>query len=555
MAGEANIIITNGKVLTMSPHDQRAQAVAIVGQRIAAVGGEDCVAKLRGPNTRIIDARGCTVMPGFVESHMHLFPGAATLGQLSLEDVSGLDAFIAAARAYDSAHPGEHMLIGRQANYTMIGEKEPISRHHLDRAISHRPFAIVAPDAHTVWANTMALEMAGLLHGRNVGIGSEVVMGEDGLATGELREWGAMEPVFALSPTAGRDNLGLTSGRDPVPMPSPAERAADIGVLQKGLDYCARLGITSIHNMDGNLYQLELLDEIHKAGGLHCRVEIPFHLRPERSIDALEEASEMQRRFSSDMLHSGRVKIFMDGVLDSWTAFVLDGYPDRPETVGAPLFTADQFNAIVIDCDRRGLQISVHAIGDAAVRRTLDGYEAGRRTVGPRDSRHRIEHIEIIDPADIPRLRELGVIASMQPLHAAGSHCFPLEPTLTRIGPKMPFAYPWQTLRNAGARMIFSSDWPVSPVDPMKSIKAALTRELLDPAYPDQRQTLMDTLASYTREGAYAEFMDDRKGQLKPGMLADMVVLTADIETTPPEEIDRIEVATTICDGRITFER
>ncbi|WP_137389836.1 amidohydrolase [Rhodoligotrophos defluvii] len=555
MTSYADIILTNGKVLTMAASAPRAEAIAISGSRITAVGTHDQVTALRGNETRVIDARGSTVMPGFVESHMHLFPGAATLGQLSLEHVSGLDAFVRTARAYEATRPGEFMLIARQANYTMIGEHEPITRHHLDKAISHRPFAIVAPDAHTMWANTMALEQAGLLHGRDVGIGSEVVMGSDGLATGELREWGAIEPVFALSPTAGRDNLGLTTGRDPAPLPSSAERAQDIAVLQKGLDYCASLGITSIHNMDGNLYQLELLNEIHQAGGLRCRVEIPFHLRPERSLDALEEASEMQRRFNTDRLHSGRVKIFMDGVLDSWTAFVLDGYPDRPDTTGAPLFSAEQFNAVVAECDRRGLQIAVHAIGDAAVRRTLDGYEAGRRTVGPRDSRHRIEHIEIIDPADIPRFRELGVIASMQPLHAAGSHYFPLEPTLTRVGDKLPFAYPWQTLRDAGARLIFSSDWPVSPLDPLKSVKAAMTRERLRPDLPDQRQSLMDSLASYTSEGAYAEFMEDRKGRLEPGMLADVIVLTGDIETTPADEIDGLAVATTICDGRITFER
>jgi predicted amidohydrolase YtcJ len=555
MSTSADIIITNGKVLTMTGRPSFHGAVAIKDNRILALGPDDEIRTLRGPRTRLFDARGGTVMPGFIESHMHLFAGAATLGRLSLESVSGLDAFVAASRAYAAENPGDYMLIANQANYTMIGVDEPITRHHLDLAMGQRPYAIVAPDAHTVWANTRALELAGLLHGGDVGVGSEVVMGEDGLATGELREWGAMIPVLALSPTGGRDKLGLTTGGDPDPAPSSKERAHDRAVLKQGLEYCASFGITSIHNMDGNFYQLELLDEIRQAGDLLCRVEVPFHLRPERPLEALDEAVEMRRRYSSDMLHSGRVKVFMDGVLESWTAFVLGGYPDRPDETGAPLFCAEHFNQVAIECDRRGLQISVHAIGDAAVRRTLDGYQAGRETVGQRDSRHRIEHIEIIDRADIPRLAEMGVIASMQPLHAAGAGYFPLEPSVTRIGDKLPRAYAWQTLRQTGARMIFSSDWPVSPIDPLRSVKTAMTRPSLRADIPDQRQSLMDSLAGYTRDGAYAEFMEDRKGQLSPGMLADIIVLSADIEQVEPENIDEMRVMTTICDGRVTYQR
>jgi predicted amidohydrolase YtcJ len=189
------------------------------------------------------------------------------------------------------------------------------------------------------------------------------------------------------------------------------------------------------------------------------------------------------------------------------------------------------------------------------VRRTLDGYEAAQIANGARDARHRIEHIEVIDPADIPRLAELGVIASMQPLHALGTGGFPLEPTRSRIGEdKLVNAFAWNTLRDTGAKMCFASDWPVSPVDPLLSFKAAMTREELNPSHPDQRQTLHQAIHGYTAGGAYAEFNEHRKGTLKQGYMADIVVLDGNIETTRPEAVTSLKVALTLCDGTVTYQ-
>ena len=263
----------------------------------------------------------------------------------------------------------------------------------------------------------------------------------------------------------------------------------------------------------------------------------------------------MRRSYNDDMLYSGRVKVFMDGVLESMTALMLDDYPHHPGERGQPLFTADQFNEVATRADRQGLQISVHAIGDGAVRRTLDGFEAARRANGRRDSRHRIEHIEVIDPADIPRFKELGVVASMQPIVGLGVPGIPLEPCRERIGRKLPFAYAWQTLREAGAHMSFSSDWPVSPLDPLLGMQSAMTQVPLAPDCPPQRQSLMDAIAAFTSDGAYTEFAEGKKGRLQPGLLADVVVLDGDIEDTPAAEISHIKPVLTICDGRITFER
>jgi len=197
----------------------------------------------------------------------------------------------------------------------------------------------------------------------------------------------------------------------------------------------------------------------------------------------------------------------------------------------------------------------VHAIGDGAVRIVLDGYAAARRTNGTRDSRHRIEHIEVVHPADIPRFRELGVIASMQPPHPPGCHGLPLEPTVSRIGAaKWPYADAWNTLRGEGARLVFATDWPVSAIDPIRSVQSAMTRRLWKAGLPDHRQSLSQALASYTRDGAFAEFMEARKGTLKPGMLADVAVLSADLEITDPEALHRVRPVVTICDGRVTYQ-
>ena len=246
--------------------------------------------------------------------------------------------------------------------------------------------------------------------------------------------------------------------------------------------------------------------------------------------------------------------MFMDGVVDSGTAVMLQDYPDRPGWRGEPLHDADRFADICIAADRRGLQIAVHAIGDGAVRRVLDGYEAARKANGARDARHRIEHIELIDRADIPRMAALGVVASVQPSHPPGALDFPLFPTLDKIGrDRWRDAYLTRSLRDAGARIVFASDWPVADVNPLRSIQAAVTRAPYDGAQ-DETVSLREALAAYTIGGAYAEHTDDRKGMLRPGYLADVVILSGDIEAVPPDRISHLQVVTTICGGRVVWD-
>jgi predicted amidohydrolase YtcJ len=284
-------------------------------------------------------------------------------------------------------------------------------------------------------------------------------------------------------------------------------------------------------------------------------VQVPFHYKNFMTLDMLEKASMMAGRYDSEWLSSGMVKVFYDGVLDSWTAAMIEPYADRPDWVGEPLFTPQQFIKLAVEIDRRGLQIAVHSIGDGAVRAVLDGYAAAQKANGRRDSRHRVEHIEVIAAADVPRFAELGVIASMQPPHPPGSMGVPLEPTVSRIGAaRWPLSYAWRTLKDAGAHVVFASDWPVSPIDPILGIQAAMLRQPWAKGDPDQSFSLNEALAGYTVEGAYAGFMEHRKGRLKAGFMADLVLLSADVEAADPENLHKIRVVATICGGKITYQ-
>ncbi len=551
MAERADLIVTNGRVLTMDPANPRAQAVALAGERILAVGNDDAIAALAGPGCRMIDARGATVLPGFIESHLHLFLGGAELAHLHLLGVHGAKALGAALTAYADAYPDLALITGQGCDYEIL-DRSP-TRHDLDALLPDRPVMLVAADHHTGWANTAALRAAGILHGKALGPGNEIVMDTDGTATGELREFEAMAPVMALTGLQ-RISAGIATGAEPEPAPTRDQMLADCEEMARGLRHCARNGLTSLVNMDGNRYTLEVLDELRCQGRLSARVRVPFHYRNHRTPTDLETASAMSRDFNDDWLSSGFVKMFMDGVIDSRTAVMKNDYPGAPGWRGEPLFEPDHFAAVATECDRRGLQIAVHAIGDGAVARVLDGYAAARKANGPRDSRHRIEHIELIDRADIPRMAEMGVVASLQPSHPPGAMDFPLQPTMDKIGrDRWNDAYLYASLRDAGIRVALASDWPVADVNPLRSIQAALERPVYDGA-GDERLGLHEVLAAYTRGGAWAEHTEDRKGMLRAGMLADLVILDGDIEATESARIGAMIVQKTICGGRIVHD-
>jgi predicted amidohydrolase YtcJ len=531
----------------MDAGQPRAEAVALAAGRIVAVGTNAEVEVLAGPGTQVIDAGGRTLLPGFVESHLHLVLGGSELAQLQLVGVAGFEALKAVFQDYAADNPDLPLVMAQGAAYEILDHA--VTRHDLDR-IMERPMAMMAPDHHTVWANTAALQAAGLLQGAVTPPGHEVVM-ENGLAIGELREFEAFGPVLALT-GAGHLQLGIATGGEPEPWPSTEQRARDKEIVAAGLAHCAAHGITAMVNMDGNRYTCVLLAEMRDEGRLTARVKVPFHFKPHMELAELDRASAMQAEFADEWVSSGFVKMFMDGVVDSRTAFMLNDYPGTTER-GAPLFDPARFKEICAEIDRRGLQIAVHAIGDGAVRTTIDGYEAAGQANGFRDLRHRIEHIELIDRADVPRLGALGITASLQPPHPPGAMDFPMS-SMENVYDRARWrdAYLWKTLKDHGAAVAYASDWPVTDVSVMRGIQAQMTRVPYEGA-ADERLNLMETLYAYTAGGAWAAHMEGLCGRLVPGLAGDLVLIDGDIEAIAPKDLGKTGIALTVVGGQITY--
>ncbi|XDZ65895.1 amidohydrolase [Alphaproteobacteria bacterium LSUCC0684] len=549
-----DLVVLNGRLLTFDKARPAASALAVQGGKIIAVGTTTDIREMAGPDTRIIDALGSTVLPGFIDSHVHLFGGSVELDYLDLYGVQGMDMLAEKVQAWSNACPEDKILFAIQADYNIISPGHQTTRHDLDKVMPHRPFAMFAADHHTIWANTRALELAGILHGGEVDKGAEIVMAADGTAKGELREPGAYAPVLKLTRYGGRDMIGLVTGRNPEPPANMTERALDADAIARGLKHCASHGITGLHNMDGNIYTLELLKTLEDRGELLCRTEVPFHYKSFDSLDRFAEAEAMRRDFTGDWVWCNRVKMFVDGVVESSTALMLEPYPGL-ETIGDAVFERDHFMEACVRADALGFQISVHAIGDLAIRQTLDAYELARKTNGARDSRHRVEHIEVLHPDDLMRFVELGVVASIQPGHAPFGVYFGSDTINRMLHPhQIPTAFAWRDIRNTGAKVIFSTDWPVIPVDVMPNVKSAVAPKKLAPPWRDQAQTLHETLESYTAGNAWVEFNETRKGQLKTGMMADIVVMSHDLDAMDPGDLDKAGAQITICDGRITWE-
>ncbi len=537
----ADLLITNAQVYTVDATNPHAEAVAVRGNQIVFVGTAADAQAWRGPQTEVIDGQGCTLLPGLIDSHFHLLWGSLKLDSLQLGAATDLAHMGELVCAYAVANPDRDWLQGFQLLYrtTQQGAR-PLDRHFLDALVPDRPVLLFAFDMHTAWANTVALELGGILQGRALPPGHEIVMDPiSGTATGELREPEAYKPI-----------------RDLIPEPDTAHQRA---MLRQGMALAARHGLTSVHNMDGNAERIALYAALEAAGEMTLRIYVPYDIKPETPLDAIGEAVAWKADYQGSYVRAGAVKVFMDGVLESTTALMVDDYAELPGNRGSALYTAEHFNRIAAEADRLGLQIFVHCCGDGAVRRTLDGYTYARQVnetpTTPRDSRHRVEHIEVIHPDDIPRFAQLGVIASMQPLHSpvTGKEG---EVWQDRAGEaRWPLSFAWQTLREAGAHLAWGSDWPVVSLDPMRGFYAALNRQPWVAGHPAQRQRLEDVIAGYTRDAAYAEFQEAYKGMICVGMLADLVLFSGDLFATPPTEITNVRPTLTICNGRIVFRQ
>mgnify|MGYP001402764084 CR=1 FL=1 len=550
MMAKAEILIRNARVRTGAPGAPMADWVAVAGNRIMALGHGDAAGWI-GARTRVVDARGATVIPGLNDAHLHLFHGGLALADLNLAGVRGVPDLRSALDAYRARRPGLTFIAAYGAPYDLVSSDRTPNRADLDALCPDLPFLVTADDFHTAWANSAALRLAGIERGADVGEGSRIILDANGEATGELIEFAAMDLIRARNPATARHSAAARSPLESLNVTAD-ERAADKAVLHAAMSHCASLGLTAVHNMDGSLYQLELLAEMDRDEGLPVRVRMPFHYQPGQGPRDLAHAVRWRERFATDRLTCDFVKIFADGVIDSGTAHLLADYSHMPGQRGAALLTDDVLQSVVIEADRLGFQIAVHCVGDAAVRQVLDAYAAARAANGWRDARHRIEHIELIDPADIPRFAELGVVASMQPTHLPWTP----EDFLRLLGPdRSRWAFAQADLRAAGAAIVLSSDWPVAPVEPFITIAAALTREPWAVAGgKDHRIGLALALDEMTRAAAWLSFDEARRGTLVPGALADLALLDRDLAEAAAEDLPAVGSRLTLCDGQVTHD-
>lgn len=536
----ADTILTNGKVYTVNAKQPWAHAVAIRDHKIVAVGDDSEIAKLRGPATKLIDAGGNLVLPGFVDCHIHFLEGSISLGQANLEGAKNPADIQRILREYAAKHPGDGWILGSGWNYAMFGTENLPHKKYLDELFPNRPVFLVGYDGHTSWANSKALSLAGINKDTpNPANGAIVRDPKTGEATGALKE-SASRLVGKL-----------------VPKPTHSEKLA---ALRAGIRWANENGLTRVHSAGGDFEEFPLYDELLRNNELTLRVYIAYFLNPPelrpKDIDSIEEA---RKKYTGDWLSGGVVKMMIDGVVESHTAAMFEPYTDDPSTKGKLFWDPDKYKAAVAELDKRGLQLFTHAIGDYAVRTALDAYENAENVNHTQDRRPRIEHIETITAADIPRFGKLGVIASMQPLHA-----YPDEDTLRvwagNVGPdRASRAWVWSSILKSGGRLAYGSDWNVVTLNPWEGLQMAVTRQTLEGKpeggwLPQYSVTLPQAVEAYTLGAAYAGRREQSEGSIEPGKLADLVIVSQNIFEIDPHAIAKTKVIKTIVGGRVVYE-
>ena len=533
----ADLVLRGGKIVTMNPKQPQAEAIAIVGRRIARVGSDREIEEMIGPHTRVIELRGRLVVPGFIESHGHLLGlGQSRLildlrGTRSAEEVAER-----VARKVREAKPGEWIL-GRGWDQNEWPRKDFPTHEVLDRVAPQHPVYLTRVDGHAAWVNRRALELAGITQEPADPPGGRLIRDAEGRPTGVLIDR-AMNLVARLIP--------------------PRNREENKRALLLAIEECLRSGITSFHDAGASREAIELYKELLREGALRLRLYVMISGRDEALLrEYLERGPEIG--LGEHHLTIRAIKLVADGALGSRGAALLEPYADEPTQSGLLILSEEEIYQIARRALAAGFQVNTHAIGDRANRIVLNAYErAFREFPNVRDPRFRIEHAQILDEADIPRFARLGVIASMQAIHATSD--MPWVPARLGEARTREGAYVWRKLLQSGARIANGSDAPVEPLNPLLGFYAAITRqdERGNPPggwFPDQRMTREEALRSFTLDAAYAAFEEHLRGSLEPGKLADLVVLSKDIMTIPPAEILRTEVDLTLVDGRIVYER
>jgi hypothetical protein len=532
----ADLVLRGGQVYTLDASRSWAESVAVRDGRIVAVGTDAEVASHHGPATRVIELGGRMVLPGFHDSHVHPLTGGVELGQCSLNGLATADAVLGKIRECAAGLPPGAWLVGGGFELTMFPDGNP-RRESLDRVAPDRPAVFSSTDGHSSWVNSRALEIAGVGRDTPDPPGGRIERDASGAPTGTLRESAA-----AL--------VGVH-----VPPVTPAERRAGLG---RGLEMAARLGITSFIEASADDGELATYHEAAREGWLSARVTVSQRLHPDDDEAAVRAIAERARRAAGPRLRADSAKLFVDGVIEGGTAALDEPYLGRGEDRGELLFEPAALERLAVALSRERVQLHAHAIGDAAIRVTLDAIAAARASTGWTDARPHLAHIQLLPPAQIARFRALGATANVQALWAY-EDTFIRELTVPRLGAaRSRWLYPIGTLLSSGARVVGGSDWSVTSMNPLEAIEVAVTRRApgseAGPAWiPEERAGLAAMLAAYTINGAWLQRAEAERGSIEVGKLADLVVLERNLFDVPPQEISRVRVVQTLLEGKDLF--
>ncbi len=535
----AGLVILNGKILTIDSSNPLSEAVAVNDGKIIAIGKTSKIKKFIEPGkTRVIDASGRLVIPGFNDAHVHFGPLDPDYIELRYTTDPSVITEKVKARV-EKSKPGE-IIRGGHWDHEMFTTQEWPSKELIDKVSPDNPVILARADGHSTLVNSYVLKKSGITKNTADPFGGEIQRDPlTGEPTGILKE-----KAMGLAKT-GEVKTELTA--------EEIARKTWQGYLMT-MKHARELGVTSVQNAGSAGF--EAYEKLQEAGELTCRIDIGRSLDSDPEI--LSRYRELEKKYPGEgnWIRFGFLKAFIDGSMGSGTALMHEPFVDEPGTSGLAMWQYDEFEEMVLAADKTGFQIAVHAIGDKGNTWVLDAFEKAIKENGRRDSRHRSEHAQTLTPADIPRFARLGVIPSMQPTHCITDKKFYEK----RIGiERSAGAYAWRSLLNAGSVLAFGTDYQVEPLNPMEGLYAAVTRkdrngEEGEGWFPEQKLSMEEAITYYTWGSAYAQFMEDRKGMLKPGYLADMVIVDRDLLTIPENEIMKTRVDYTIVDGKVVYE-